>query len=93
VRLRRGDLIRRLLQRDKTPLAILLMAAVVGTLAGLIGVAFEKAVNAVSGLRLGTLAQVADSSLVWPLAFVFSAGLAMLGYFLVRRFAPEAGGS
>lgn len=93
VRLRRGDLIRRLLQRDKTPLAILLMAAVVGTLAGLIGVAFEKAVNAVSGLRLGTLAQVADSSLVWPMAFVFSAGLAMLGYFLVRRFAPEAGGS
>jgi CIC family chloride channel protein len=32
-----------LIQRDKTPLAVLLMAAVVGTLAGLIGVAFEKA--------------------------------------------------
>jgi CIC family chloride channel protein len=34
--------IRRLLNRDKTPLAILLAAAVVGTLAGLAGVAFEK---------------------------------------------------
>ena len=34
--------IRRLLNRDKTPLAILLAAAVVGTLAGLVGVAFES---------------------------------------------------
>jgi hypothetical protein len=34
VRVRRGDAVRRLIQRDKTPLAVLLMAAVVGTLAG-----------------------------------------------------------
>ena len=40
IRLRRGDAVRRLVQRDKTPLAVLLMAAVVGTLAGLVGVAF-----------------------------------------------------
>ena len=43
-RLRRGDaMVRRLIQRDKTPLAVLLMAAVVGTLAGAGGVAFERA--------------------------------------------------
>ncbi len=42
VRVRRGDAVRRLIQRDKTPLAVLFMAAVVGTLAGLVGVAFEK---------------------------------------------------
>ena len=30
VRVRRGDAVRRLIQRDKTPLAVLLMAAVVG---------------------------------------------------------------
>lgn len=48
--------IRRLLNRDKTPLAILLAAAVVGTLAGLVGVAFEKAVNAVLNWRVGTVA-------------------------------------
>ncbi|STQ58474.1 voltage-gated ClC-type chloride channel EriC [Pseudescherichia vulneris] len=85
----------RLLQRDKTPLAILLMAALVGTLAGAVGVAFEKAVNAVSLWRLGTVAQFADDAawLMWPLVFVLSALLAMVGYFLVRRFAPEAGGS
>ena len=94
VHVRRSDAVRRLIQRDKTPLAVLLMAAVVGTLAGLIGVAFEKSVNWVQNLRIGGLVEVADHwFLVWPLAFILSALLAMVGYFLVRRFAPEAGGS
>lgn len=30
---------------------------------------------------------------MWPLGFIFSALLAAAGYWLVRRFAPEAGGS
>ncbi|EMO4853254.1 ClC family H(+)/Cl(-) exchange transporter, partial [Enterobacter hormaechei] len=86
--------IRRLLNRDKTPLAILLAAAVVGTLAGLVGVAFEKAVNAVLNWRIGTVASFADREwLVWVWAFGLSALFAMVGYFLVRKFAPEAGGS
>ncbi|MGC8400411.1 hypothetical protein ACP3P6_03640 [Enterobacter mori] len=86
--------IRRLLNRDKTPLAILLGAAVVGTLAGLVGVAFEKAVNGVLNWRIGTVAGYADHEwLVWILAFGLSALLAMVGYFLARKFAPEAGGS
>ena len=94
VRVRRSDAVRRLIQRDKTPLAVLLMAAVVGTLAGLIGVAFEKSVNWVQNLRIGALVELADHWFpVWPLAFILSALLAMVGYFLVRRFAPEAGGS
>lgn len=84
--------IRRLLNRDKTPLAILLAAAVVGTLAGTVGVAFEKAVNAVLNWRVGTVAGFADSEwLVWVWAFGLSALFAMVGYFLVRKFAPEAG--
>lgn len=94
VRVRRSDAVRRLIQRDKTPLAVLLMAAVVGTLAGLVGIAFEKSVNWVQNVRIGALVEVADHwFLVWPLAFILSALLAMVGYFLVRRFAPEAGGS
>ncbi|EDU9328406.1 ClC family H(+)/Cl(-) exchange transporter, partial [Salmonella enterica subsp. enterica] len=94
VRLRRRDQIRRLIQRDKTPLAILFMAAVVGTLTGLVGVAFEKAVSWVQNMRIGALVQVADHAfLLWPLAFILSGLLAMVGYFLVRKFAPEAGGS
>jgi len=86
--------IRRLLNRDKTPLAILLAAAVVGSVAGLVGVAFEKAVNVVLNWRIGTVAGYADSEwLVWVMAFGLSALFAMVGYFLVRKFAPEAGGS
>jgi len=92
-RLRRRVGLRRLLNRDKTPLAILLLAAVVGTLAGLVGIAFEKAVNAVISWRVGILTGWTDSALDWPLAFVLSGLLAMVGYFLVRKFAPEAGGS
>ena len=84
--------IRRLLNRDKTPLAILLAAAVVGTVAGLLGVAFERAVNSVLNWRIGTIAGYADREwLVWVWAFGLSALLAMVGYFLVRKFAPEAG--
>lgn len=94
VRLRRGDIVRRLIHRDKTPLAILLLAAVVGALAGLAGVAFEKAVTWVQNNRIGLLAEVAHRWwLVWPMAFISSALLAMVGYWLVRRLAPEAGGS
>jgi len=93
-RARRRISVRRLLNRDKTPLMILIMAAVVGTLAGLVGIAFEKAVNAILNWRIGTLAATAENPwLVWPLAFGLSALLAMVGYFLMRKFAPEAGGS
>ncbi|WP_431223737.1 H(+)/Cl(-) exchange transporter ClcA [Serratia sp. L9] len=94
LRLRHRDKFRHLIRQDKTPVAILIMAAVVGTLAGLLGVAFEKAVDWVQQLRLSSLGFVAnDVFLVWPLAFLFSALLAAVGYYLVRRFAPEASGS
>lgn len=91
---RRAAVIRQLLSRDKTPLTILLLASLTGVLAGLAGVAFEKAVARVTAHRIEGPAQVAHIPwLVWLLAFLFSALLAMVGYFLVRRFAPEAGGS
>lgn len=94
MRLRRGKVLRQLLQRDKTPLAILMMAAVVGALAGLAGVAFDRGVSALQHARIGALVTHADNPwLVWPLAFIVSALMAMAGYWLVRRFAPEAGGS
>lgn len=91
---KRGRLIRELVNRDKTPLIILIMAAVVGVVTGLLGVAFDRGVDWVQQQRLLALANVADYALlVWPLAFIMSALLAMMGYFLVSRFAPEAGGS
>ncbi|WP_447881547.1 H(+)/Cl(-) exchange transporter ClcA [Serratia fonticola] len=94
VRLTRNHRVRQFLRQDKTPVAILIMAAVVGTLAGLLGVAFDKAVEWVQQQWLSGLASVANSwFLVWPLAFILSAVLAAFGFYLVKRFAPEAGGS
>ncbi|AEX53520.1 H+/Cl- exchange transporter [Rahnella aquatilis CIP 78.65 = ATCC 33071] len=91
---KRSEILRLVLRRDKTPVTILLVAAVVGTVAGLLGVAFEKAVNRVMAVRLSGLGVFSDYwILLWPLTFVFSAALAMVGYYLVRRYAPEAGGS
>ncbi|PUZ10088.1 ClC family H(+)/Cl(-) exchange transporter, partial [Cronobacter sakazakii] len=49
--------IRQLLSRDKTPLTILLLASLTGVLAGLAGVAFEKAVAWVTAHRIEGLAQ------------------------------------
>jgi CIC family chloride channel protein len=94
VRISRSEKLRQFIRRDKTPVAILLTAALVGILAGLLGVAFEKAVDWMQQQRLASIAQVADYwFLAWPLAFIGSALLAMCGYYLVRRFAPEASGS
>lgn len=91
---KRSEVLRMFLRRDKTPVAILIVAAVVGTVAGLLGVAFEKAVNWIMGLRISGLGIFSDDwILLWPLTFMVSALLAMCGYYLVRRFAPEAGGS
>ncbi|AZP43654.1 H(+)/Cl(-) exchange transporter ClcA [Rahnella aquatilis] len=91
---KRSEILRLLLRRDKTPVTILLVAAVVGTVAGLLGVAFEKAVNWVMAVRLAGLGVFNDYwILLWPLTFVFSAALAMVGYYLVWCYAPEAGGS
>ncbi|WP_187202641.1 hypothetical protein [Sodalis-like endosymbiont of Proechinophthirus fluctus] len=57
------------------------MAALVGTLAGLVGVLFEKAVNGVQALCIAALAELRQQ--IWMLtpAVFFSALLAMMGYF------------
>ncbi|WP_045048542.1 H(+)/Cl(-) exchange transporter ClcA [Rouxiella chamberiensis] len=93
-RRRPSDVLRQFLRRDKTPVAILVVAALVGILAGLLGVAFERAVDWVIHLRLTEWHKVSDPAwLLWGATFLISALLAMMGYFLVRRFAPEASGS
>lgn len=85
--------IRQFLRCDKTPVIILVLAALVGTLVGLVGVAFDKGMNALQALRLETVMQWAHAEWRWPLAFLCSGLMAAGGYYLVRRFAPEAGGS
>ncbi len=92
VPIRRSDYLRLLLRRDKTPLAVLLLAGGVGILVGLVGVAFDKAVNAVLHYRLSHFGG-SFSVISLLCGIIVSALLAVAGYWLVRRFAPEASGS
>ncbi len=94
MRVKCRHLSRHLLERDKTPLAILFLAAVCGSLVGLAAVAFDKGVAWLQNQRMGALVHTADNyPLLLTVAFLCSAVLAMFGYFLVLNYAPEAGGA
>lgn len=88
------DAINQFLSKDKTPISVLLLSLAVGILAGLVGTLFELAVHLVSETRTEWLKEAIGSALpLWLAAFLISAALALVGYFLVHRFAPEAAGS
>jgi CIC family chloride channel protein len=88
------DAINQFISRGSTPVSVLLMAAIVGILAGLVGTYFELAVLLVSETRTEWLRSEIGSLLpLWLAAVLISALLAFIGYFLVHRFAPEAAGS
>jgi len=88
------DAINQFLSKDKTPVSVLLMALLVGVLAGVVGTYFEIAVHFVSETRTQWLKSEIGSVLpLWLAAFLISATLAFIGYYLVHRFAPEAAGS
>ncbi|HHR5880303.1 TPA: H(+)/Cl(-) exchange transporter ClcA [Providencia alcalifaciens] len=81
-------------ESDKTPLKVLVLAAIIGAVVGLIGSLFMLGTEWVSNIRISSVNQyVTNKWLVIPAMFVASALLAMLGYYLVKRFSPEAGGS
>lgn len=88
------DAINQFLSKDKTSLSVLLLSVIVGVLAGFIGTFFELAVHFVSEHRTQWLKEeIASVVPLWFAAFLISAALAFVGYFLVHRFAPEAAGS
>ncbi|MEF1289980.1 H(+)/Cl(-) exchange transporter ClcA [Vibrio sp. M260118] len=88
------DAVNQFLSKDKTPISVLALSLIVGVLAGLVGTYFEIAVHFVSETRTDWLKNELVSAVpLWLAAFVISASLAFVGYFLVHRFAPEAAGS
>jgi chloride channel protein, CIC family len=88
------DAINQFLSKDKTPISVLLLSVIVGILAGVAGTFFERAVHLVSSSRTEWLKSAIGNVLpLWLAAFLISAGLAFIGYYLVHRFAPEASGS
>ncbi|TFH92617.1 H(+)/Cl(-) exchange transporter ClcA [Vibrio ouci] len=88
------DAINQFLSKDKTPISVLLLSLLVGVLAGLVGTYFEIAVHFVSETRTDWLKnEIGGVVPLWLAAFIISATLAFIGYFLVHKFAPEAAGS
>lgn len=79
---------------DKTPVQILVLAAIVGSLAGLVGVLFQLGVDYLINFRMTTVKDFFEEP--WQIAvsvFGFSALLSMIAYFLVIKYSPESGGS
>lgn len=88
------DTINQFLSKDKTPLSVLILSLIVGVLAGFVGTYFELAVHFISETRTEWLkSEISNHVPLWLAAFLISAGLAFIGYYLVHRFAPEAAGS
>ncbi|CAH8197865.1 H(+)/Cl(-) exchange transporter ClcA [Vibrio aestuarianus] len=88
------DTINQFLSKEKTPFSVLFLSLIVGILAGIVGTYFEAAVHLVSETRTEWLrSEIGNILPLWLAAFLISAALAFIGYFLVHRFAPEAAGS
>ncbi|MDW6004560.1 H(+)/Cl(-) exchange transporter ClcA [Vibrio mangrovi] len=88
------DAINQFLSKDKTPVSVLFLSILVGILSGLVGTYFELGIHFVSETRTDWLiSEIGNMLPLWLAAFLISASLAFIGYFLVHRFAPEAAGS
>ncbi|XKD91830.1 hypothetical protein ACISK3_11350 [Morganella morganii] len=86
--------LKRLKERNLVPVTVLLLAAAAGALTGFTGVLSERGVNRVSKYRVSSLSSLTENKeILIPLMFIVSALPAMSGYWLVRRFSPESGGS
>lgn len=85
-------LIRRFIRHDYTSPKVLLLALFAGVLTGGTCILFELAVDGLTRLRILGL-QLIDPSIQWLPAFFCSAVLGGIAFYLMHRFAPEAGGS
>ncbi|GAB1437685.1 H(+)/Cl(-) exchange transporter ClcA [Providencia sp.] len=91
---KRLRIFQRLKESDKTPLKILLLAALIGAAVGFVGSLFELGTTWISNYRVQSVNEwVTPKWLIVVAMFFVSAILAMMGYYLVRRFSPESGGS
>ncbi|WP_320153766.1 H(+)/Cl(-) exchange transporter ClcA [uncultured Tolumonas sp.] len=85
-------LIRRFIRHDTTAPKVLALASLAGSLTAAVCVLFEFAVDELSETRIIFLQHI-DASLRLIAAFLCSAVLGGIAFYLMHRFAPEAGGS
>lgn len=77
-----------------TSLFIILIAAIIGALTGIMGSYFQVAVSWISSQRISISSNMFDDiyhNYAW--AFFVAAIMGMFAYYLVQKFAPEANGS
>lgn len=81
--------------QQRSPFLILILAGIVGVLTGLVGSLFQLSLNFIVKWHKGILNYPFTSSyyLKYLLIFFIAAGMGGVAYFLVKRFAPESGGS
>lgn len=80
--------------QEKAPLMVLIVAGVIGTITGIIGVLFQYAVNWVIATRKSLSFDLFDSLFLnYLIIFSITGTLGLFAYYLVKRFAPESGGS
>ncbi|OCG00815.1 H(+)/Cl(-) exchange transporter ClcA [Gilliamella sp. wkB112] len=80
--------------QEKAPLMVLIIAGVIGTITGIIGVMFQYAVNWVISIRKLLILHLFDNIWLTYLAiFCITGAMGLFAYYLVERWAPESGGS
>lgn len=80
--------------QEKAPLMVLIIAGVIGTITGIIGVMFQYAVNWVISIRKLLILHLFDNIWLTYLAiFCITGAMGLFAYYLVKRWAPESGGS
>lgn len=85
-------LIRRFIRRDYTSPKVLFLALLTGMLTGGVCVLFEDAVDVLTKTRITYIHQFSPAT-QWISAFICSAVLGGIAFYLMHKFAPEAGGS
>lgn len=79
---------------EKLAIKTVLLSLVIGTLVGFVGILFEMATSWVFGQRSVWVGQwFSNTYAVIAATFTVSALLAGASYYIVKRFAPETGGS
>ncbi|MEQ9619284.1 MAG: H(+)/Cl(-) exchange transporter ClcA [Deltaproteobacteria bacterium] len=84
----------RFLSAEKRSSPVLFWALIVGALTGLIGAVFQIVLDQIAGFREMLMSHVSDTpGLPLLTSVVLSAVMVFLAFLLVRRIAPETGGS
>ena len=81
--------------QNRSPFLILILAAAVGALTGLIGSLFQLSLNFIINWHKNFLTNSFTTSYYFNyfIIFIIAAFMGGLSYYLVRRFAPETSGS